>query len=188
MAEKEKEPEIEIVTDDEDSLKIVGELLSNKTSRDLIKFLMSKSAYKKKISDELGVPFSLVEYHLKKLEKLGLVTITNKKLIKGGVLHKSYKINADGIFIMFNTKEEIKEKGILKKIFREGVKFASIGIAGYFVYLTDIFNFSNSDKVYGIPFGQQTLLIDPIIPGLIVIINGLIIERLISFKKKKKGV
>ena len=184
----EKDIEIEVIADD-DSLKILGELLANKTSRDLMKFLMNKSTYKMKISDELGVSFSLVEHHLKKLEKLGLVKITNKKLIKGGVLHKTYKITGDGIFLMLNTtNDEIRDKGTLRKIFKESVKFVGVGIAGYLVYLADIFNFSNSDKVYGMPFGQQTLAIDPIIPGLIVIISGLIIERVISFiKKRKKG-
>ena len=126
----EKDIEIEVIADD-DSLKTLGELLASKTSRDLMKFLMNKSTYKMKISDELGVPFSLVEHHLKKLEKLGLVKITNKKLIKDGVLHKTYKITADGIFLMLNTtKEEIKEKGVLKRIFKESVKFVAVGIAG----------------------------------------------------------
>lgn len=126
-----EDAEIEVITDDDETLKTLGELLSNKTSRDLLKFLMHKEAYKMKISDELGVPFSLVEHHLKKMEKLGLVKITNKQIVKGGVLHKTYKITATGILILLNnTKEEIKERGTLKKIFKEGVKFTAVGIAG----------------------------------------------------------
>ncbi len=181
-----KDIEIEIITDEDDTLKTLGELLANKTSRDLMKFLMSKSAYKKKISDELGVPFSLVEHHLKKLEKLGLVKITNKKLIKGGVLHKTYKITADGIFLMLNTtKKEIDEKRTLKKIFKEGIKFASIGIIAGFVWMSDIINLGNTKKVYPVPFGESVQQ-DPIVLALIIVIIGLSVQLIFSYKKKKK--
>lgn len=125
-----KDIEIEIISDDDDSLKNLGELLANKTSRDLLKFLMQNETYKMKISDETKVPFSLVEHHLKKMEKLGLVKIKSKKIVKGGIMHKTYKITATGIFILLNnTKEEIKGNITLKKIFKESVKFASVGIA-----------------------------------------------------------
>jgi DNA-binding transcriptional ArsR family regulator len=180
--ETEKNIEIEIITDDDDSLKILGELLANKTSRDLMKFLMSKSEYKKKISDEIGVPFSLVEHHLKKLEKLGLVKITNKRLIKGGVLHKTYKIKAKGIFLMLNaTKEEVEEKGTLKKIFKEGVKFTCIGVAAIttlFISKTKLFR--NDDS--WLPMGQSDLSVEL---ALTIIIFGLLLLYLLE--KKKKG-
>ncbi len=177
-----KDIEIEVITDEDESLKILGELLANKTSIDLMKFLMNKTEYKKKISDELGVPFSLVEYHLKKLEKLGLVKITNKEIVKGGKLHKNYTITADGIFLMLNTtKEEIKRKDILKKIFKEGVKFASIGVAaiGTFLFSKDKL-YSNDDSWTA--FEQTNLSVEL---ALTIVIFGLVILYLLE--KKKKG-
>ncbi len=176
--EIDKNIEIEIITDDDDTLKILGELLANKTSRDLMKFLMSKSEYKKKISDELGVPFSLVEHHLKKLEKLGLVKITNKKLIKGGVLHKTYKITADGIFLMLNTtKKEIDEKGILKRIFKDSVKFVAIGIVAFSSWFYSI----STPTLYN----EKSTEYDLTIPLLIIVI-GFIAEKIFSLIKKRK--
>lgn len=180
--ESDKDSEIKIITDDDESLKILGELLANKTSRDLIKYLMDNSTYKNKIADEIKVPFPLVEHHLKKLEKLGLVKITNKELVKNGKLHKNYKINANGIFVSLNSKDEVKEKGTIKKIFREGVKFASIGIVAIisFVisYRSDTQNtWSTLDNV------NEFSLELP----LMIIIIGLIIERIYFQIKNKKG-
>ena len=187
-----KEPEIKIITDDEDSLKILGELLSNKTSRDLMKFLMNKSEYKKKISDSTGVPFALVEHHLKKMEKIGLVKITNKQLIKSGVLHKTYKITAEGIFVLLNSKEKVEEKGTIKKIFREGVKFASIGIAFIGSSIISQNHFKVNEINYPIPFGSDipqsaTNSLEFWIYPLMVLVVALIIERIIFGIKKRKG-
>lgn len=180
--------EIKIFVDDEESLKILGELLSNKTSRDLIKFLMNKSTYKKKIADELGIPFSLIEYHLKKLEKLGLVKITNKKLTKKGIFHKNYKISAEGIFITFNTKEMIREEGILKRIFREGVKFSAIGIvsiASYFLSFKEKVVVSDGYTTFSetrVPNEEGSFTI-----SLVVIIIGLGIIYFLEKRKKRKN-
>lgn len=182
---KKDETEIGIIIDDDEKLKIFGELLSNKTSRDLMRFLMSESAYKMKISDELGVKFSLIEHHLKKLENLGLVEITNKKIIKKGVLHKNYKINAEGIFIMLNTKEKNKEKGILKKVFKSGIKFASIGIVSLISWFVMQPQDSDSNGYSTVSSNPEALL-SPLVIALLIIIIGLIIERLFLFKKKEK--
>ena len=148
--EVKEDMEIEVITDDDETLKTLGELLSNKTSRNLLKYLMHKEAYKMKISDESKIPFSLVEHHLKKMEKLGLVKITNKKIVKGGVLHKTYKITATGIFILLNhTNEEVKEKGTLKKIFKDGVKFTAIGFAGIISWISSQIILNGQSDKYG---------------------------------------
>ena len=185
------ETEIEVISDDDESLKVLGELLSNKTSRELMKFLMNKSTYKMKISDEMGVPFSLVEHHLKKMEVLGLVKVTNEKIIKGGVMHKTYKITAHGIFILLNhTKEELKQEGSLKRIFKEGIKIVTVGMVSFLTWTqttrtsvspdNGIFDFSKS---LDIVFYEQSMFFP-----MLVIITGLIIHQTYGWKKRKKGL
>lgn len=173
-----KDVEIKVISQEE-SLKILGELLSNETSRNLMRFLMNKSAYKKKISDETKLAFPLVEHHLKKMEKLGLVKITNKKLIKGGVPHKTYKITADGIFLMLNTTdEEIEKNSVIKKAFKSGIKFVGIGIVALISWtILPNDNFSMSDS--------QNVDVGIINITLIIIIIGLVIERIFTYKKNK---
>ena len=176
-----KDVKIEVISDEE-SLKILGELLSNQTSRDIMKFLMNKSAYKKKISDKLNVSYSLIEHHLKKLEKLGLVKITNRKLIKKGVPHKTYKITADGIFLMLNTTdEEVKKSGVLKGMFREGIKFASIGIVSLVTWFLNKNIILTDNNIWSYPYTINNHITIP----LIVIIIGLFVVYFLE--KKKKG-
>lgn len=188
--EVKKDVEIKVISDEE-SLKILGELLSNQTSRDIMKFLMNKSAYKKKISDELNVSYSLIEHHLKKMEKLGLVKITNRKLIKKGVPHKTYKITADGIFLMLNTtEEEVEKSGVLKRIFREGIKFASIGIASigsWFITTNFQEKLEDTDLSNMTEWSGNNSFSDPITVPLIILVCGMFLIWFFEKYKKRKG-
>jgi len=113
----------------DDNLKALGELLSNETSRKIMSHLMNNEMYTNEIATKLDFRVSLVIHHLKKMDSLGLVEITEKKIKRKGEKHRFFKIDSD-IFVTLNkTKDEVEEKGILKRIFRDGIKFASIGIA-----------------------------------------------------------
>lgn len=118
----------------DDNLKALGELLSNDTSRKIISALMKQEMYTNEISTKLDMRVSLVIHHLKKMEELGLLDITNKKIIRRGQEHRFFKMNFDIFITLKNTKEDIKEKGFLKRIFRDGIKFASIGLAAFFIW------------------------------------------------------
>jgi len=114
----------------DDNLKALGELLSNETSRKIMIHLMKQEMYTNEISTKLDIRISLVIHHLKKMEDLGLVEITNKKIVKKGEKHRFFKIDSDLFITLNNTKEKIKEKGILKRIFSDGMKFTMIGVTG----------------------------------------------------------
>ena len=114
----------------DDNLKALGELLSNETSRKIISAIMKQEMYTSEISTKLDMRVSLVIHHLKKMEDLGLLEITKKKIIKKGQEHRFFKMSSDIFITLDKTKEEVKEKGILKRIFRDGIKFASIGLVG----------------------------------------------------------
>lgn len=98
------------------------------------------------------------------------------------------------LFILSNeTKDQIEEKGFLKKFFKDGVKFVSIGIAFFGSYVINKNYFKPNEINYPIPFGTdvpQTTLNNLefwIIP-LIVLVVALIIERIIFGIKKRKKV
>jgi len=169
----------------DDNLKALGELLSNDTSRKIISSLMQNEMYTNEISTKLDMRVSLVIHHLKKMEELGLLNITNKKIIKKGQEHRFFKMNSDIFITLNNTKIEVKEKGILARIFREGIKFASIGIIAGSVWMFDIVNVGKTKKVYPVPFGES-LHQDPIVLALIIVIIGLSILLIFNYKKKKK--
>jgi len=163
----------------DDNLKALGELLSNETSRKIIFTLMKKEMYTNEISTALDMRVSLVIHHLKKMEELGLLDITKKRIIKKGQEHRFFKMSTDIFITLNNTKEEVKEKGILKKIFKDGIKFAFVPIIAIMSLFTQ-HSFDNS----GLDVAKSNN--DIIVIGLIIIIIGLITER-IYFQKKKKG-
>ena len=75
--------------------------------------------------------------------------------------------------------------GASPQIFKEGVKFASIGIVAGFVWMFDIVNLGNTKKVRAVPF-EESVQQDPIILALIIVIIGLSIQIIFSYKKRKR--
>ncbi|MCH9657444.1 ArsR family transcriptional regulator [archaeon] len=167
---------IKVFSSDDEKLKILGELLSNKSSRDMIKLLIEKEMYTNEIAKKLGLRVNLIIHHLKKLEGLGLLEITEKQIVKKGNNHKFYKM-VPNFFISPNAdKNETCEKGFFKKIFKDGIKFASIGIISFvsWAYLR-----LNSTESYMNNSQSDNLAIP-----LVIIIVGLIV---LLFLKKKKS-
>ena len=120
---------IKVFDSDDKSLKLLGELLSNDTSRRIIKLLIENESYTNEISKKLDIRVSLVIHHLKKLEELGVLEITHKQIVKKGNDHRYFRM-VPGLFLApSKSKEEIEKSGFLKKIFKEGIKFSSILIA-----------------------------------------------------------
>lgn len=117
---------VKVFSDDEEKLKILGELLSNETSRNIIRLLIQGPHYTNQISNILDIRVSLVIHHLKKMEDLGILEITEKKLVKKGNPHRFFRMTP-AFFILPNTTcAEIKEKGLLEKIFNNKTKVLSI--------------------------------------------------------------
>lgn len=176
---------IKVFSSDDEKLKILGELLSNKSSRDIIRLLIDKEMYTNEIAKKLELRPNLVIHHLQKMKSIGLIEITKKKRIQNGGEHKFFRI-PNGMLIVPNESRDSVENRIIKRTFKSSMKFVTIGIAGGIVWLSNIVNYSNTKTVYPLPFGSDTH-IDPLIPALMVIIIGLSIERIISIKKRKKG-
>ena len=160
----------------DDNLKALGELLSNETSRKIIFTLMKKEMYTNEISTALDMRVSLVIHHLKKMEELGLLDITKKTIIRKGQEHRFFKMSTDIFITLDKNKEEIKEKGLLKRIFKDGVKFAAIGVAAVSTWLYQDFSLQNAD-------GFMSAKEPDLAISLLVIIIGLSVILI----KKRKG-
>lgn len=120
---------IKVFSSDDEKLKMLGELLSNKSSRDIIRLLSEKEMYTNEIADNLKLRPNLVIHHLKKLEDLKLLEINYKKILKKGKDHRYFRMTPH-LFISTNQdKDRDNKKGIKYRFFKEGVKFAVITIA-----------------------------------------------------------
>ena len=182
------------IFDAEDSkLKILGELLSNDTSRKIIRMLIRKECYTNEISKKLNIRVSLVIHHLKKLEQIGVLVIIEKPIVRKGNDHRYFRM-VPGLFLAPNhTKEEIDKSGFLKKIFREGIKFTCVGIAFIGSSIISKNHFKSSETNYPASFGvdiphDAVNSLEFWIYPLMVLVVALIIERIIfGIKKRKKG-
>lgn len=171
---------IKVFDSDDDSLKILGELLSNDTSRKIIKALIEKEMYTNEIAVTLDIGVSLVIHHLNKMQEIGIVDINHKQIVKKGNEHRYFRV-IPGLFVMPNeSKEAIQEKGTLKKIFKEGIKFSSIFALGF---IPIIIEFTSRVQSKNIDYDLNMVSSSSISFGLFIIILGLIIDRIVLLKK-----
>ena len=176
----EAENKIKVFASD-DNLKSLGELLSNETSRKIIMNLMNNEMYTNEIATKLDIRVSLVIHHLRKLEELGLVEIVDKKIKRKGEKHRFFKMNFDIFITLDKNKEDVDKKGILKRIFRDGIKFTSIGLAAIISYIIPQQFYSKN--TWSVLDNMDELSIE--LP-LIIIIIGLAMGRIYSYFKNKK--
>ena len=175
-------PKVKVLKITDKLLKSFGELCINDTSRSIMLILSENQMYVNEIAKKLTMRVSLVIHHLQKIIDLGIIEIEEKPISKKTKNHRYFKLNADIYFSLTPDKDGNK----LKRIFKDGVKFVGIGIAGIVSYLV-----SNSQTSTYLP-PQSTLtennVLSPVIVLLLVLIIGLIIERIyFQFKNKKRG-
>ncbi|AJM92171.1 hypothetical protein NPIRD3C_0959 [Nitrosopumilus piranensis] len=109
------------------------------------------------------------------------MSVSEKRIVKKGQTHKFYKINP-GIFLLpSHTEDKVSDEGILKKIFKEGIKFASIGIValGYYLFTKPP---AVSDEYLTLASQKEINLTIP----LLIILVGVISERIFTEIKKKR--
>ncbi|KAF6245124.1 winged helix-turn-helix domain-containing protein [Nitrosopumilus sp. b2] len=169
---------IKVFSSDDEKLKILGELLSNKSSRDIIRLLIEKESYTNEIARKLELRPNLVIHHLQKMMSVGLLEITNKKITRKGEEHRFFRI-PKSMLIIPNESKKIKKNGILKKVFKDGIKFVTIGLVAFIAS----WMFPSDAHLQG---GS---VVEPIIPTgsipYLIIIIGLIVMWI---EKKKKMV
>ena len=111
MAEDDGLDDINVFSDD-DKLKILGELLGNKSSRDIIRLLICKERYMNDIATTLNIRPNLVVYHLKKMESIGLVETRERRITRKGQEHRFFRIRP-GILVLPEPEEG---DGLLKRL------------------------------------------------------------------------
>ena len=198
-SENSSDEKIKIFSSNDEKLKVLGELLSNKSSRDIIKLLINNEMYANEISQKLNLRPNLVIHHLKKLESIGLVEINEKRLTKKGSMHKFFNINSNFLIIPDKNDQEIKEKRILNRFFKNGVRFVAIGIAAMVPWIVTedglLSQLIETERTHTgaisidqpeYDFFQSLSEIDPIVFSPFFIAAGLVLERMFSYMLKKR--
>lgn len=182
---------VEILSTDDKKIKKLGELFSNDSSRVILKLLSEGDINANQIAQKTGMLLSLVIYHLNKMTELGIVKIS--RIEKNQKEHdmKYYAISKLAIIILPSKSIERAKKS--KSLFlsvKRLYKFAAIGIVAGISYLVSQ-NFQNTEipsgtKVPGTT-GGGIMLHDlwPIVIALIVIVVGLVAERMLLAHNNK---
>lgn len=162
---------------DDTKLKILGELLSNDTSRTILILLKENEMYKQQIAKEIGIGVSTVIYHISKMEEIGLVFKSQKKIVRKGQEHNFYKISPKISIDLTKTQPD-------RKNYRNKVKdiwmFAVIFVAAIASYLFGVRSGGTDALVSDAP----TPDLYPFIYPLIVVAVGL--TAYLAYRKNKK--
>ena len=174
-------PKVKIFEITDESLSELGLALRNHNCRKIIILLTKKTLPVSQIAKELKIGVNIASDQVKVLRELDLLKITQKPIAKKGNDHNFYEFAHD-IFL-----SAIPEENKLKRIFKETVKFASIGIASLFSF---VFSLKSGEK-WSTSYDNSSLsydVLESIIFGLVVIIIGLILDKIHSWLKNKKRV
>jgi len=122
---------IEIISTEDDKIKSVGELLSSDSSRAILKLLFEDIMTANQISQKTGISLPLVIYHLKKMQEMAIVKVSNvSKNVKAQDM-KYYTTTKFAIVILPSSlSQKAKTSKSLANSFKAIYRFASIGVAG----------------------------------------------------------
>ena len=158
-------------------MKMLGEILGNESSRSIVKALINGEMYVNEIAKKLELRPNLVVHHLHKMESIGLVDTTHKRITSRGMEHRHYRIPR-GLLALPGMQED--EGRLLKRI-RGGVKFVAIGIAGLVpLALLD----SNIRMDPGADSDAGLSLTGALAAGLLIVVIGLVTEKIYAHRRK----
>jgi DNA-binding transcriptional ArsR family regulator len=183
VAEEEK---IEILSTDDARLKLLGELLSSETSRTILNTILDHEMTALGIAQKTALSLELVRYHLKKMTEYGLVQITKVEKNSKEQDMKYYKSIRFTIMVFPpNVTEIAKKSKSLQNSIKRIYRFVAIGAAALFTWFITKPTMDDGIEAPVIPTVSYTEFVSVTIT-LIVIILGLIIERIFSSHKNKK--
>ena len=116
---------IKVMSVDDQKIKTVGEVLSNDSSRAILKILADREMSANQISQDTDLSIALVAFHLKKMQDVGIIKVTKiGKSVKGQDV--KYYSATNQSFLITPSRHTESILGSMKRYSR----FAAIGIAG----------------------------------------------------------
>lgn len=182
-----KDERIGIISMDDVKIKILGELLSNESSRAILKLLSESEMTANQISQKTGMLLSLIIYHLKKMQDTEIVKIS--KIVKSGkeLDMKYYALTKSAIMIFSSASyEKIKKNKSLSDLLKRISSFIAIAVAAvssWWILKPSEIIYNNKMPPPLTPIETHTISVDlfwSVVIPLIIIIIGLVLERVIE--------
>ncbi len=162
------EPEVEILSMTDERLKILGEELSNDTSRAILNCIFEGKRTTGEIANTLNLSLPLVIYHIERLLKTNIIKIANVELNSKGREKKVYDAKRAAIIIQLNPKDtRLRQK--LQRLFILSAAVAAIGAVSAIWQVADL---QNQVQAIVTDPDRPTISLSPIIPVVLSGIGG----------------
>ena len=118
---------IEILSTEDDKIKSIGEILSNDSSRSILKLLLDDTMTANQVAQKAGISLPLAIYHIKKMQDLEIIGVATAN---GN--DTKYYTSTKFAFIITSARasERARSSKSLFNSLRKIYRFGAIGIAG----------------------------------------------------------
>lgn len=179
---------VRIFSNKDEKLKFLGNMLSSDSSRAILVLLIEKEMTANQISKETNQALPLVIHHLNKMMQSDVVTISKTENNHKNQPMKYYSAKSAIVIVPEKSVEKAQNSKSLFRSLRGIMKFAVVGIASMTVWLNNKINLNSADDG-GFNFGEIVdipFYLESTFWPLVIIIVGLVIDRIITYKKNKK--
>ncbi len=174
---------IEIVSTEDEKIKLIGGLLNNDSSRAILRLLFENEMTANEIAQKTDMLLSLVIHHLQKMQKIGIIQINKMGKNSKGHDMKYYRATKLAIIILPpSISEKAKKSKSLFNVLNRIYRFVAIGIVCSVSWL--VLHINANLVRPGLASGNPEAVPSEIIVPLLIVIIGLIVERIIvEFRK-----
>lgn len=132
LNKKDSEDDVEIISTDDDKIKLVGEIFSNDSSRKILKLLSSDNEMTaNEIAQKNNMSLALTIHHLKRMQTAKMIKVSKTGISAKGQEMKYYAATNQSFLI---TPE--KSTHLVIDSLKKFSKFAAIGMAGLVSWIT----------------------------------------------------
>ena len=133
MTSEDSEDDVEIISTEDDKIKLIGEIFSNESSRKILKIISNdEEMTANEIAQKNNMSLTLVIHHLKRMQAAKMIKITRTGISAKGQEMKYYLATNQSFLITPPEKSTYSILNSLKKF----SKFAAIGMAGFVSWMT----------------------------------------------------
>jgi DNA-binding transcriptional ArsR family regulator len=180
---------IEILSTDDDKIKLIGDLFSSDSSRKILNLLYEKELAASEIANKTKMSLELVRHHIQKMQKIGLVYVSKTQK---NSREQDMKYYASKKFVIMVVSPTLSEKAKKSKTLFTNLKkvyyFAALGVAAISTWF--------ATKLFSALFSAPSISLDKAvykshdiineifwstIVTLTLIIIGLVIARIKKF-------
>ena len=126
---------VQIFSTSDDRLKILGEIFSNKSSRNILLSILEKEMTIMQISQETGISANLIMHHLKKMTSSNIVTVTRQSKNSRGHILRFYRAKPAIVILANDTANLASHSKSFRKVLEKITRFSAVGIAGAFAWM-----------------------------------------------------